>query len=312
MLLVARKRDEGAGRHYFDDAMKAEIRSVAQKTAARLRGEGLNPVDQLVGAFGPAMEVFSRYDEVKTDTGDKVNVTDAIQIAADAVADWRVEQLAKRGLSGVDAESRFMLLCWDVLGAAEFRFNEAMLLGRSVGMDVGRLKETGLVLSTGDKVKLLPAKERRREKPVRTQEDQLELLALPKKGRAKISRKVHPNDEFFVSAIDMCHALALRYAENGGGQAGIGACKGMALQQGWNAESPCANLMEALVKAAPQGVRFAGKGKKKTMADEFPEFRAWHAMLKPIFGITPPEWKELLAPQTELALKDEDEEDEKE
>ena len=290
--------------------MKAEIRDVAQKTAARLRSEGLNAVDQLVGAFGPAMEVFSRYDEVKSDTGERVSVADAIQIAADAVAEWRVEQLAKRGLDGVDTDSRFVLLCWDVLGAAEFRFNEAKLLGNAVGMGVDRLKATGLVVSSGDKVKMLSAKERRRGKPVRTQEDQLELLDLPKKGRTKLSRKVHPNDEYFVSVIDMCHALALRYAEHGGGDAGIGAAKGMATQLGWKAESPCSKLMDALVKAAPQAVRFAGKGKKKTIADEFPEFRAWHAMLKPLFGIAPPEWKEPVAPQTELALNDEEAEDE--
>ena len=51
VLLVARKRGEGAGRHFFDDAMKAEIRDAAQKTAARLRSEGLNAVDQLVGVL---------------------------------------------------------------------------------------------------------------------------------------------------------------------------------------------------------------------------------------------------------------------
>ena len=307
---MARKREPNAGRGYFDDAMKAEIRKVAQDAAARLRGEGLNAVDQLVGAFGPAMEVFSRYDEVRTDTGEKVGVTDAIQAAADAVAEWRVEQLAQRGLQGVDAESRFVLLCWDVLGAAEFRFNEAMLLGRSVGMDVARLRQTGLVTTSGDKVKLLPAKERRRAKPIRTQQEQMELFAGAGRGRARTNRKAHPNDEYFVSAIDMCHALALRYAEARSEQAGIGAAKGMALQQGWNASSPCARMMMALVNAAPMAVRFAGKGKKKTAADEFPEFRAWHAMLKPLFGIDPPEWKEPSILQPTLAgMHEEDEEE---
>ena len=317
VILVARKREDGAGRGYYDDAMKAEITQVAQDAAARLKGEGLNAVDQLVGAFGPAMEVFTRYDEVKTDTGEKVSVALAIQAAADAVATWRVEQLAKRGLAGVDADSRFVLLCWDVLGAAEFRFNEAMMLGRSVGMDVARLKETGLVSTSGDKVKLLPASERRRDKAIRSELDQTALFAdLPKGRRTKPSRQVHPSDEVFVSAIDMCHALALRYAESGGGQAGIGAARGMALQQGWGPPSACANLMSALLNAAPPGVRFASKGKLKTAADDFPEFRAWHALLKPLFGIEPPVWKEPTIAQTVMLAEDdaeeltEDEEDE--
>lgn len=304
VLLVARKRELGAGRTYFDDTMQAEIRQVAQATAARLRDEGLNAIDQLVGAFGPAMEVFSRYDEVRTDTGDPVSVDEAIQTAADAVADWRVEQLAQRGLAGVDDESRFVLLCWDVLGASTFRFNEAMMLGRSVGMDVNSLIAAGLVTKSGANVNLLPAKDRRRERSVQNVAEQASFLESQRRGRRRGKRKVHPNDEYFASAIDMCHALALRYEEAGGGQAGIGAARGMALQQGWNADSPCARLMEALVKAAPSAVRFPGKGTKKTAADDFPEFRAWHAMLKPLFGIEPPEWKEPVAAQPTLPSLD--------
>lgn len=302
VVLVARKRESGAGRTYFDDAMQLEIHQVAQATAARLRDEGLKAVDQLVGAFGPAMEVFSRHDEVRTDTGDPVGVEEAIQTAADAVADWRVEQLAQRGLAGVDDESRFVLLCWDVLGAATFRFNEAMLLGRSVGMDVNSLIAVGLVTKSGANVNLLPAKDRRRERSVQNAAEQMSFLESQRRGRRRGKRKVHPNDEYFASAIDMCHALALRYEEAGGGQAGIGAARGMALQQGWNADGPCACLMEALVKAAPPAVRFPGKGKKKTAADEFPEFRAWHTMLKPLFGIEPPEWKEPVPTQPALPL----------
>lgn len=317
VILVARKRDEDAGRGYLDDAMQAEIVAAAQGAAARLKAEGLNPVDQLVGAFGPAMEVFTQYREVRTDTGEKVSVSEAIQIAANSVAQWRVQQLAERGMEGVDAESRFMLLCWDVLGAAEFRFNEAMLLGRSVGMDVTRLKEVGLIEATGDKVKLLPASERRRDTAIRSEQEQLDLFggAVGGRGRkVRVSRKVHPNDEFFASSIDACHALALKHAESGGGSAGIGAAKGTAIQQGWGPDSPCARLMTALVQAAPQAVRFPGKGKTKTAADIFPEFRAWHAMLKPLFGIDPPEWKEPTIAQQVLEIDDtdEDEDDEEE
>lgn len=299
VILVARKRPAGAGRAYLDDALRGEIRAAAQSTAARLQSEGLNPIDQLVGSFGPAMAVFSRFDQVRTDTGDEVPVADAIQLAADAVADWRVAQLSARGLQGVDPASRFALLCWDVLQAAEFRFNEAMLLGRSVGMGAERLVEAGLINRQGDKVKLMPAADRRRTKPIRSEQEQATLFDLPGRGKRRPSRTVHPMDEYFVNAIDMCHALALRYADAGGGQAGIGAAKGMAMQQAWGVDSVCARLMEALVHAAPPGVRFGGSGRQTTAADEFPEFRAWHALLQPLFGLQPPDWQ----PEVELAPK---------
>jgi len=256
------------------------------------------------------MEVYSRYDEVRTDTGEHVGVDVAIQVAADAVAEWRVEQLAKRGLAGVDPESRFVLLCWDVLGAQQFRFNEAMLLGRSVGMDVNSLIAAGLVTKKGANVRLVPARERRRDRPVKDEVEQLALLATKTGRRRRGSRrKVHPSDEYYASAIDMCHALALRCAEAGGGQAGVGAARGMALQQGWGQDSSCARMMEALVVAAPQAVRFpvAARGNALPVADysamafaQFPEFRAWQAMLVPLFGVEPEEWVEPREKQPKL------------
>jgi putative DNA methylase len=136
VILVARVREPDAGTGYFDRALQARIQRVAEETAARLEKEGLNAIDQLVGSFGPAMGVFSAFDAMRTDTGQAVTVGAAIDIAADAVANWRIRKLAADGLQGVEPEAQFALLCWDTLRAAEFRFNEAKLLGHAVGMDV--------------------------------------------------------------------------------------------------------------------------------------------------------------------------------
>lgn len=298
VILVARKRPAGAGVGYFDIGMRREIRDRARATAERLQREGLNPVDQLVGSFGPAMEVYSRCDEVRTDTGIPVGVDRAIDEASDAVGAWRVEQLAKRGLEGVEPEGRFALLCWDVLGAAEFRFNEAKLLGHAVGMDVEQLAAAGLVTKSGDKIKMLPVRERRRERALEPDEV-METLFGPatvvKKRTKKQVLKVHPNDPQFRTALDACHALALRALEAGGGAGGIGSAKALMRQQRWTTESAVARLMEALVSAAPEAMRHE-KGKKSAAA-EFPEFRAWHTLLQPLFAIEPPDWAEKTPPQ---------------
>jgi adenine-specific DNA methylase len=316
VILVARKRSEGAGIGYFDSGMRDEIRSRARAAAERLQGEGLNPVDQLVGSFGPAMEVYSRYDDVRTDTGAPVGVDKAIDEASDAVSAWRVEQLAEKGLAGVEPEGRFALLCWDVLGAAEFRFNEAKLLGHAVGMDVDQLAVAGLVTKSGDKVKIVSAKDRRRDKPLEPDEVEETLFGPNVKGKKKRKAdilKVHPNDPRFRTAIDACHALALRYTEAKGGAPGIGSAKALTLQQHWTRQSSVCRLMEALVHAAPEAVRFE-KGKISAAA-LFPEFRAWHALLDPIFGIKAPEWTEKKPAQRvfESFYKDEEtDEDEEE
>ena len=310
VILVSRKRPPEAGVGYFDARMREEIRQVARESAERLKDEGLNPIDQLVGSFGPAMEVYSRHDEVRTDTGDPVGVGKAIDEASDAITRWRIEQLAARGLEGVEPEGQFYLLCWDVLGAAEFRFNEAKLLGHAVGMDVDQLITAGLVSKSSEKIKILSAKDRRRERAL--EPDEVEELLFgtavkQKKRRKKDIRKIHPNDPQFLTALDACHAAALRYVEAKGGTSGIGSAKALMRQQGWGPGSAVAKLMEALVKAAPEAVKFE-KGKISAAA-LFPEFRAWHEMLKPLFGIEPPEWKEKQIPQGMLAFPEEEAED---
>ncbi len=269
--------------------MQQEIRQRAESTADRLQKEGLNAVDQLVGSFGPALEVYSRYAEVRTDTGDEVGVDRAIDIASDAVSNWRIQQLASRGLAGVEPEGKFALLCWDVLGAAEFRFNEAKLLGHAVGMDVAQLAAAGLVKRTADKVNIHSAKDRRRDRAIEDADD------------AGKGGKVHPNDAAFKTAIDGCHALALRYAEAGGGAAGVGAARSLARHQGWDKDSAVARLMAALVQAAPPGVRI--ERSKQSAAAKFLEFRAWHALLYPLFGVPAPDWTEVLPDQIQFELR---------
>jgi adenine-specific DNA methylase len=311
VILVARKRDPKADVGYFDDEMRREIRLAAQKTAERLMKDGLNPVDQLVGSFGPAMEVYSRHSEVRTDTGEEVGVDRALDEASEAVAAFRIQQLAARGLQEVEAEGRFYLLCWDVLQAAEFRFNEAHLLGKAVGMDVDTMVYAGLVSKTGDKIRILSAKDRRRAKKLDQDEMEETLFgAMPTGKKKRVKKgdvlKVHPNDQHFRTALDACHALALRFTEAGGGNPGLGSARQLATQQGWKGGSPIARLMDALLKAAPPAL-WHDTGKKSAAAI-YPEFRAWHAMIEPIFGITPPEWPEPKV-EAELDLKYDDEQE---
>jgi putative DNA methylase len=294
VILVARKRVAGAGVGYFDAAMQHAIRTRAQDSASRLQKDGLNAVDQLVGSFGPAMEEFSRYDAVRTDTGEPVSVGNAIEIAGDAVSQWRISQLAEKGLNDVEPEARFALLCWDVLRAAEFRFNEAKLLGHAVGMDVAALEQAGLISVKQDNVRLLSAQERRRDRALSQDEAAETLFGWVPSAKKNVKRadalKVHPRDPQFRTKLDLVHALALEYLDAGGGLAGIGAAKALALRHGVQKGDAVARLMQALLNAAPEAVR-RDKGPKSAAA-QFPEFRAWYALLQPLFELVPPDWTE--------------------
>ena len=292
----------------------AKSKRGARDGSAKDAREKANAVYQqlMTGTFAESRRIL-RDDGVLT-----VMFTHKKQEASDAVSAWRIQQLAERGLDGVEPEGRFALLCWDVLGAAEFRFNEARLLGHAVGMDVSQLESAGLVSKSGDKVKMLSARDRRRDRalePDEVTETLFGSVLSEKKRTKKDALKVHPNDPQFRTAIDACHALALRYLESSGGNAGIGSARSLVRQQRWAKDSNAARLMEALVHAAPQAVRFE-KGKTSAAA-LYPEFRAWHALLEPLFGLEAPEWKKPEAPQgtlfaaePEAEYGDNDEEDE--
>jgi len=59
------------------------------------------------------------------------------------------------------------------------------------------------------------------------------------------------------------------------------------------------------VQAAPTAVRVE-RGKTSAAA-KFPEFRAWHALLLPLFGIPAPDWSEKQPEVLELDLVSRDE-----
>jgi putative DNA methylase len=328
VVLVARVRLPNAGTGYFDGTMQARIKQAAEYAAERLSAQGLNAVDQLVGSFGPAMTVFSAFDRVRTDTGEPVSVGAAIDIAADAVASWRIRRLAATGLAGVEAEAQFALLCWDTLGAAEFRFNEAKLLGHAVGMDVSALAAAGLITVSQEKVKMLSAGDRRRSEPLKEAEAQ-ELLFGWDAGHGKRVKKadtlkVHPRDPAFRTHLDKAQALALAYADASGGNAGIGAARSLAARHSIRPGDPTVRLIAALLRAAPPALR----REDTAVGRHFAEFRAWHAMLEPLFGVEPPDWTEKkpdptlldllatratdLAEETEVAESDDGPEDEEE
>ena len=296
VILTARKRPAGAGTAYLDQAMRAEIRAAAQGAAAGMAGSSIDTIDQLVGSFGPAMQVFTRHAIVKTDTGRVVDVGDALDIAAEAVSAWRVEQIARRGLAGVESEGRFALLCWDVMRAAEFRFNEARLLGHAVGMAVDDLVVAGLIEKQGDKVRILPAASRRRAQALTTAEVAAAMApavaGVQRRGAARAQvRKVHPGDPEFRTALDACQALAMAYVDAlpaQGGAGAIGTVRALVNRHRLTRDSAAVRLMEALVNAAPRALQVPGS--PQSASARFPEFRAWHVMLASVFAVEVPDW----------------------
>ena len=102
----------------------------------------------------------------------------------------------------------------------------------------------------------------------------------------------------FRTHLDRAQALALAYADAGCGAAGIGAARSFVARHGIKLADPTVRLIEALLRAAPPAVR----RDKNAVAERFAEFRAWHALLQPVFGLAPPDWTEKKPDQAILDL----------
>jgi len=293
VMLVCRKR-EGNEEALWEDEVLPELRQKAMETASRLSDEGMNKVDQLVGAFGPAMSVFSRYARVDN-RGNAVSSNEAIQAAADAVVAWRLQDLQNRSMTGaehldleqIDTPSRFWLLWWDVISAHEARFNEAMLLGRSLGLGVDNLISAGLLSKKSEKVFILSAKERRADKPREEAIRSDVLFDIPGKKKTP-PRKIHPRDPDYATLIDLLHGWALTYIEGGAG--GIGAGMNFARRHQLQHGHPAVELALALLAVAPQGVWHGASETEPNAAH--PEFFAWRELISQGLGIEVPEWIE--------------------
>lgn len=304
VLLVCRKRSDSAGTAYWEsDITPGQVREAALCRARQLADGGFNPVDQLVGSFGPAIAVLSQHGEVRQQTGELVDLGGVLDTAAKAVMEWRLARLVPVGLRDLDPDSQFVLLCWDVQQAAEFRFDQARLMSTAVNRDLLKLEDAGLVIKRNEWTRMAPAQSRRRERKLEQREiDDSELdLGAPKKRRVKKGqvRKIHPQDPEFRTSIDACHALAMAAVKRDG-SVDVGAAKDLARSHSWLGKKECAvaRLMKALVKAAPVGLR--NPDKKGSAAKDYPEFRAWHDLLKPLFGIEPPDWTE--KPETQMGF----------
>ena len=301
VLLVARPRPIGVGTGYWE-GLRPRVLQKAREAAARLEGEGITGVDQLVGSFGPAIGVASEFDDVRDVTGRTIGFDTVIATAAEGVGAWRAEQLvasASRSaggavaFAGIDALSRAVLVWWGTFRRGSVGFDEALLLTRGLGMDVQALVDAGLVAKDGGSIVVRSAPERRRAS----------ATGIGEAGGGG----VHPQDRTYATAIDACHALALAGLEGmatvvlapgamapGATQAGLGMASAIWQRLPGSQRTQAGALLSALVAGAPVAAR-QGSG-----ASDYPEFGIWRSLHAHLGLGDAPEWKAPAQPSPRL------------
>ena len=161
VVLVCRPRPDDAptcSRRQFLSQLKEEL----PKSLDQLTHEAhIAPTDLEQSAIGPGMEIYSRYSEVRTITGEPVTVREALQAISRTVLEYHERQEGE-----FDPESQFCLTWMKQHKFNEGEYGDAEVLSQAKNIDIAILADAHrLLTSRGGKVQLYPIDEFKPDRP---------------------------------------------------------------------------------------------------------------------------------------------------
>lgn len=144
IFLICRKRNEN--RIGYLDEILPDMRKAVQQALARFWAAGIGGADFFISAIGPALSVYSRYEEVRYSSGQRVSVANFLTLVRQAVVDYSLEQALKGvNLGEVDRETQFALLWRWTYGHQQVETGAALLLDKATGVELAELEKRSLL-----------------------------------------------------------------------------------------------------------------------------------------------------------------------
>ena len=177
IFLACRPRpaiDPAESPNYWED-VEPKVAGAVRKRVEEFQDAGIGGVDLFLAAFGPALEEFSRHwplqrgeprDRPQERRGQQklleepwdpyaVSPEDALDVARREVKRWRLERLTHlKASADLDPVTAFFVLAWDTFRAPSFDYDEALRLGRAVGIDLERNVSGRLAHKSGSNLQL--------------------------------------------------------------------------------------------------------------------------------------------------------------
>ncbi|MGQ9824901.1 MAG: DUF1156 domain-containing protein, partial [Desulfotomaculales bacterium] len=140
IFLTCRKRKAGEGppavwTGFGGAGVARRVREAVREGLRELEPLKLNPVDEMVAGYGRALRVLSQHWPV-LDGDDPVSPVRAMNEASAVVAQYQIERLTQGRLKvdDLNPEAAMALLLFGIYGLAEFPFDEALNLSRSMNI----------------------------------------------------------------------------------------------------------------------------------------------------------------------------------
>lgn len=144
IFLVCRKRP--AKRIGYLDEILPDMYKAVQQALARFWAAGIGGADFFISAIGPALSVFSCYDEVRYSSGQRVSIANFLTLVRQAVVDYSLRAALKDvDVGEVDRETQFALLWRWTYGHQKVETGAALLLDKATGVELSELEKRGLL-----------------------------------------------------------------------------------------------------------------------------------------------------------------------
>ena len=144
IFLICRKRT--SRRVGYLDEVLPDMRKAVQQALARFWAAGIGGADFFISAIGPALSVFSRYDEVRYSSGQRVSIANFLTLVRQAVVDYSLREALKGvDVGDVDHETQFALLWRWTYGHQKVETGAALLLDKATGVELSELERRGLL-----------------------------------------------------------------------------------------------------------------------------------------------------------------------
>lgn len=141
--IISRRQFQRELRDHMPDALEAMI-------GCKDGSAAIAPVDLAQAAIGPGMAIFSKYKSILESDGSQMRVHDALKLINKAITDYLSPESGDS-----DSDTRFCNDWFEQYGWSDGPFGEADLLSRAKGTSVDGVKQAGVIMSGGGKVRLL-------------------------------------------------------------------------------------------------------------------------------------------------------------
>ena len=184
IVMVCRPRSSEAGTISLSEFNRV-LRRELSPAVRDLQAASILPVDLAQAAMGPGMRIYSRYRAVLDQSGDRVQVEQALRMIDAARSEVLDEQEGE-----LDTESRFAIRWWASYGWSGASFDAADKTARPLGIGVDEVVRAQVVASQANKVQL--------------------------RGREDLDRDWVPSKDRHPTAWEAVHHLADRLIDGGG------------------------------------------------------------------------------------------------